>query len=191
MATKNGEGSSDNTEYGAIKDEMQDEEKIKPQLATCFGFFLVHKIVTVLSLFSLAVAQFLPSPHDGGIPFFTMLLRLYIFVGCMIGIIVELDTSEVTLVKKIPSMESWVVRGSLYLFLGLIATEESTVSLKDLGNTSQFFSIVIANFVSAILWVSAIGVVTSGVLYVVMGLLMLKGLREKYEREHNMNENGG
>jgi len=45
--------------------------------------------------------------------------------------------------------------------------------------------------VSAILWVSAIGVVTSGVLYVVMGLLMLKGLREKYEREHNMSESGG
>lgn len=144
MATKNGE-SSDNIEYGAIKDEVQDEEKIKPQLATCFSFFLVHKIVTVLSLFSLAVAQFLPSPHDGGIPIFTMLLRLYIFVGCLIGIIIELDTSEATLVKKIPSLESWIVRGSLYLFLGLIATEESTVSLKKLG-TSQFFSIVRFNF---------------------------------------------
>lgn len=43
---------------------------------------------------------------------------------------------------------------------------------------------------SAILWISAVGVVTSGVLYVVMGLLMLKGLKEKYEREHTVNESG-
>lgn len=189
MDIHDGAGSLDNTIYGAmnkeeIRDGVEEEESDQPQLPACSVLFRIHNVIAILSLSSLSVAQLLPSPHDSGIPFLKILLRFYIFLGCIIGVVIELDRSRLTLVNIFPSMESWVVRGVVYLFLGLVATEESTVSLKNLDSAQQFLSLVIANLVSAILWVSASGVIISGILYIIMGLLMMKGLKEKYEQEN-------
>ena len=143
MAIRDGEGPVDNAKYGAMnREEVEEEEQDKPQLATCFVFFRVHNIIAVLSLSSLAVAQCLPSPHDGGILFLNTLLRVYIFVGCIIGLATELDGSAVPVANMCTSMESWVVRGIVYIFLGLIATEESTVSLKNIDGAGHFLSLV-------------------------------------------------
>ncbi len=79
-----------------------------------------------------------------------------------------------------------MARGAFYLFLAVIATEESTVDVDDtkihkddgLAWTGQHLTALLLN-------IAAGGLLVSGLLYIIMGLFCLKGLKERCEREND------
>jgi hypothetical protein len=86
-------------------------------------------------------------------------------------------------------MKDWLARGAFYLFLAVIATEESTIDVGDDTNTNihkdDGLTWAGQRLTSLILNIAAGGLFVSGCLYVIMGLFSLKGLKERCEREND------
>ena len=78
-------------------------------------------------------------------------------------------------------------KGFSYVFLGLVGTQEGTLTIRDYKNEGDFddvLSKVGANLASFLLWTSSLALAFSGILYMLMGLLMLRGLRDKHEKDY-------
>ena len=160
----------------------EEDEEYKP--STCFIFFRIHGIICTTSLGIMALAQFLPLPHNQPFIYIT-LLRFYVLLGSCVGIVVELDISEWFLENAVPLLDNWCIRGAFYLLLGLVATGESSVSLKDFSNGFiKVLSSIGEHFVSMLLWISASGLIISGFVYIILGLFCLKGCKDRIDAEH-------
>ena len=83
----------------------------------------------------------------------------------------------------VPSFDSWIYRGFLYSFVGLIGVEMSKSTLVD-SEDSDAMSV---QSKSLLLAVASYSMFSMGVLYVLMGCLCLRCLseraRKKYERD--------
>lgn len=83
-----------------------------------------------------------------------------------------------------PILNEWLSRGAFYLFLAVIATEQSTVDIDDSkiededSRSGQLFTALLLN-------ISAGGLFVTGCLYITMGLFCMKGLKERSEREND------
>ena len=100
-------------------------------------------------------------------------LRVYIFLLSVMFILSEFRVKR--FFKLVPSLESWVYRGFLYSFVGLIAVQQSYASL-----TLEYHEIegIPQKAMFLTLKVSAYGMFFLGILYMLMGILCLKRLRE-------------
>lgn len=156
---------------------------------TMYIFFQIHTMVTVISLALLTIAQALPPPHQRPI-LITAIVHFYAVIASVIGIIVELDLSDLFVSKIVPLLDKWVVRGLFYIFLGAFTMDESTFvsRVHNHGNGDNFghgteeegfFYDLGARVSSAILWVSCLGLLISGLLYILMGSLFMKRLKKK------------
>ena len=112
-----------------------------------------------------------------------------LFDSHYIGAITELELSQWLIDRVAPVMKDWLARGAFYLFLAVIATEESTIDVGDDTNTNihKDDGLMWAGqrLTSLILNIAAGGLFVSGCLYVIMGLFCLKGLKERCEREND------
>jgi hypothetical protein len=166
------------------------ESKVK--LPLLYIFFRIHNTICVLSLALVIVAQALPPPHHRLI-FVTALVHFYALCASTIGIIIELDISEWFMQHVVPILERWFVRGLFYVFLGLFAMEESFFSDDGTDALHSFGSRLSSSF----LWISSLGLLFSGSLYLIMGAFFMQALKKRSEEEYerrlketlNINEN--
>ncbi len=75
--------------------------------------------------------------------------------------------------KIAPILKNLLIRGGFYLFLAIVASEESTETTGKEGHLT-----------SLILQIAGIGFLISGSIYMLMGLCCLKGLRDRTEKEN-------
>jgi hypothetical protein len=158
------------------------------QRSPCYMFFHTHYIFTIISLAMLNLAQYLPTPRNLPFPV-TILLNAYMSLGTILCLIIELDDSKWIINNILPSMESWIVRGSVYLLMGLIGVEQSSVSIHDFRDISRnggngVFNTIAAHFASLVLYTFGFTLMGCGFLYVVEGVFCLKRLREKIENDY-------
>jgi hypothetical protein len=188
--------------------EDQVRETNPPSAA--FLFFRLHSFIGIFSLFLMAMAQGFPSPHEK-LEVISILQEFYILLACAVskeffcctfcnrtrgsdsfclfnsfqlGAITELELSQWLIDRVAPVLKDWIARGAFYLFLAVIATEESTIDgdeakiHKDDSFGDQYLTALLLN-------ISALGLVVAGCLYIIMGLFCMKGLKERCEREND------
>lgn len=161
--------------------EDQVRETNPPSAA--FLFFRLHSFIGIFSLFLMAMAQGFPSPHEK-LEVISILQEFYILLACALGAITELELSQWLIDRVAPVLKDWIARGAFYLFLAVIATEESTIDgdeakiHKDDTFGDQYLTALLLN-------ISALGLVVAGCLYIIMGLFCMKGLKERCEREND------
>jgi len=175
--------------YGSNKDSLSDdtegEQSLSPRPNACLVFFNLHSSLATVSLFLLAISQVLPSPINLPV-FLSLLMKVYLFFGCLCCVLIEVEFSQWFL-DLMPIMRNWVFRGFSYVFLGLVGTQEGTLTIRDYKSDGAFddvLSSVGANLASFLLWISSLALVLSGILYMIMGLFMLRGLRDKHEKDY-------
>jgi len=101
-----------------------------------------------------------------------------------IGVVTEMEISQWLVDRIAPALKDWFARGAFYLFFAVIATEESTIDTDD-SKIVDGGSLTEERFTALLINIAAGGFVCSGLLYLVMSLFCLKGLKESSEREND------
>ena len=94
----------------------------------------------------------------------------------------ELELSQWLVDNIAPVLKDWFARGAFYLFFAVIATEESSIDTDD-SKISDGKGLTAERVTALLLNIAAGGLLCSGLLYIIMALFCLKGLKEKSERE--------
>lgn len=157
----------------------------------CHSVFIAISTFSGISLVCLLVSQFAPLLFQS-LRGLQLALRCYIGFFALLLILVEFD-APFAFITESEAITSWVSRGIIHSFLGLINQEESVTvvqiaveSYNITGEVDDFESAELSGaqmfqfFQSTASWM----MVASGLIYVLMGLLCLDGLREKYEVQY-------
>lgn len=188
------------TEYGSIPTEIKDELPIinndlddapeRPKIDPCLWVFHFIEGITAISailLFSTQIAPFLfvRAKHlNKDLGFVAIIERLYISVFCILVVITE-SRVPIPLVRDSQILQQYISRGFLYSFIGIICLEEahSERVLGLLTDTAGFHILWAALFMEVSAW-SMLGM---GMLYMALGILCMKILRDRMaEREERI-----
>ena len=165
-------------------------EETKPHVPTqnpCLYLFHLLEGVAVATALCLLATQVIPLcfvkasslAHQFGL---SLVLKVYISLFCVLFIITELNL-PIPLVRSSPLLQTYLSRGFLYSFLGLICVEESySERVKDILNhgKDEFHVGWLAIFMQITSWF----MLAIGVLYMLLGLCCLKRVRDRMkERE--------
>uniref|UniRef100_A0A7S2DYH6 Uncharacterized protein n=1 Tax=Helicotheca tamesis TaxID=374047 RepID=A0A7S2DYH6_9STRA len=150
-----------------------------PRRTTCHVLFILVSTATVIASACLAISQAFP---DLSVGFLHNVLRVYIFIFCLLFILTELELKW--FMDRMPSLQNWILKGWIYSFVGVIGAEEAT-SVQVQGLMSEKFNSQAAgNAVSIFIRASSWAMAVCGALYFLMGLLCMKGLRDKHRRQY-------
>uniref|UniRef100_A0A7S1ZES8 Uncharacterized protein n=1 Tax=Ditylum brightwellii TaxID=49249 RepID=A0A7S1ZES8_9STRA len=150
-----------------------------PRRTNCHVVFILVSTATVIASTCLAISQAIPVLSVG---ILHNILRIYIFIFCFIFILTELELKWFE--EKIPSLQNWMLRGWIYSFVGIIGAEEAT-SVQVQGLMSEKFqSVAAGHVVSIFLRVSSWAMAICGALYFLMGLICMKGVRDKHREQY-------
>lgn len=159
-----------------------------PRVNPCLWLFHLLQGVAVLTAFCLLATQLIPivivliSNYHDPLGFLNLALKAYISLFCIVFIFVETGV-PVPLVRDSPLLQSYISRGFIYSFLGLICVEESySERVKDLvqHGKDEFH----VGWVSIFMQISSWFMLGVGSLYMLMGIFCLKGMRDRmHEKE--------
>lgn len=159
--------------------------------ACCHSVFIAISTFSGFSLVCLFCSQFAPLLFLS-LRGLQLALRCYIGFFALLLILVEFD-APFSFLTDSEAITNWVSRGILHSFLGLINQEESvtvvqaavesyniTGEVDDFENAKLTGARIFQFFQLTTSWM----MVASGLVYVMMGLLCLDNLKEKYEAQY-------
>jgi len=129
---------------------------------------LFDSLLLVIPLF------FAPLKAQG---YFDLALKVYVALFCLLFILVECDT-PIPLIRNSDLLQSYLSRGFLYSFLGLICLEEAySERVKEMvsSHADEFHVAWASLFMQISSWL----IFACGIFYMLMGLCCLKRLRDK------------
>jgi len=148
-------------------------------------FFDCVSSVTALSALCMGLSQVLPMffVDEGEIGPVQMALRVYMTLFCVGVIVAEL---ECLLINRMPLLHSWLVRGIVYSFLGIVGMEESVAVKFDLNNDDDSsVPTTREGHASLFIKLSSYAMTALGVLYFLMGCLCMRRLRDNCRTKYN------
>ena len=142
-----------------------------------FWWIIFHTLRLAAVLISLAmiVAQGLTLVVlDEGV--FEGILRLYIFVFCVLFMLAELEYFQ----DKIPFLVGWIHRGVMYSFIGVIGVEEaSNVKITRNAITHKVKESFVGRISATYVWTASVVMFCLGLVYMLLGAFCL---RKVYDR---------
>lgn len=177
----------DAAEYGAVTgvcgggagddDGATPADPVCSFTGTCHLFFAAYTTVAIVALLCMAAAQIsLLTKKD--VAFLQVSLRFYIVVFCLLFVLVETDAPRAVM-RGLPT-KNWLMRGWIYSFLGLVGMEEAYSNL--VAGDSE--NIIGSDLISVFVQLSSWGMVIVGCGYFLMGLLCLRGLKDRVEEDY-------
>ena len=159
------------------------KQKVRP--TCCHSVFIFFNTYSAISLVLLVISQFAPF-YFIKIEGLHLYLRIYIAFFSFILFLIELEVPYFAGQNGLS--ENWILRGIFHSFLGLINQEESLVISSEAKNnlkiSNQDDLTEAEILIELLVQVSSYMMVISGILYGLMGLLCLKGVKEKYQQSY-------
>lgn len=182
----------DEEEHDNISSVLSEDDSLtcltmdgKPHLPTrnwCLEFFRLVSGVTILASLGLLATQLLPVilvplKQQG---YFDLALKVYVACFCFLFIMVELD-APLPAVRNSQLLQTYLSRGFLYSFLGLICLQEAySERVKDMMVHADEFHVAWA---SLFMQISSWLITACGLFYMLMGLCCLKKLRDRIRKK--------
>jgi hypothetical protein len=184
---ENGGGDGDEEE-GVMDEDTFNERTGRPSKPTRHWivriFFTVETYAIATNL-TLLVSQALPlvsvpwAESDPGY----LALKIYLCVFALLFLFVEIDHSSIPFLRKASFLKTFVSRGFLYSFFALVCFDEadSEKAYKALEEKNkQEASIFRVSWYALINQIAAASLLALGLLYVLMGILCLQRVRNRY-----------
>lgn len=166
------------------RDEDEGTENKKswvPAWSDSPGLFVLISMFAVASCLCMIVSQIIPflvvdvSILEG-------LLRIYIIVFTIVFCLAEMEISYV--VNHLASMQNWIVRGLMYSFLGLIGENEARSVMEYRAVKGHLRTSIDSKMASIFITVSSWAMVVAGIIYFIMGICMMKKLRDGHRQRN-------
>jgi len=142
----------------------QQQAQLRPRRDCALTLFLLISACTALSAVSVAVAQVLSIAFTKGLTAAGIAIRCY---GVVLSAGVVFGEMEWNPIREFVLVQNWFSRGLAYIFVGLLALEETDE--KGLSNATAEMFVSFA----------ALGLVVLGMLYSLMGICCLKRIRDQ------------
>lgn len=145
----------------------------------CHSFFILISSYSSISLACLLISQFAPLKFVK-IRGLELALRCYIGLFSIILLMAEMNAPFDFLTEN-QLLGNWISRGVIYSFMGLVNKEES-VTIGNMNHNRK--KITAADIFEIFQAVSSWMMVASGLLYAIMGLLCLRSMKDRCEKEY-------
>lgn len=187
-------------EYGSVPTQIKDDLPIinndlddapkRPNIDPCLWVFHFIEGITAISALLLCVTQLVPflfvkaKSLNKDLGFVAIIERIYVSVFCVLVVITE-SRAPIPLVRDSQILQQYFSRGFLYSFIGIICLEEAySERVKGLLSETAGFHILWA---ALFMEVSAWSMLAMGMLYMTLGILCMKLLRDRMaEREERV-----
>ncbi|CAN0096446.1 unnamed protein product [Heterosigma akashiwo] len=146
--------------------------------------FLFINVVAIAAALSVATGQVMSVISDG-LTIQEMILRGYCFVFCLGIVLFEMEWTKP--IRDMILCHNWVLRGVMYVFVGLLGLEEETeeVAVSDAKSSDEASETPERNVVAtAVVELTAYIIIGVGLLYILMGVFCLKRLRDERLSKH-------
>jgi hypothetical protein len=170
-----------------VKAAMVDPETLKPhqpgQNACLWLFHLLEGIAVTASL-CLMVTQLVPVllvKSSSQIGILSLALRVYITIFCLLFICTETQL-PIPVVRQSQLLQTYVSRGFLYSFIGLICVEEA-YSERVKGIVSHVDDSFHIGWASVFMEVSSWLMLSTGAMYAFLGLFCCRRLRDRMKQK--------
>ncbi|EWM28473.1 Golgi apparatus membrane protein TVP15 [Nannochloropsis gaditana] len=137
----------------------------------CLSIFLAINAVCVLSALSVAVAEILSIVYHGLSPL-GIAIRVYGIVFSIGVVFTELGWTQA--VRDTWLLQNWISRGAIYTFVGLLSIKQ------EVEHEARI------NIVNVFIYCAGLGLIGLGVLYFVMGVFCLKGVRDRRAADYTI-----
>ncbi|CAN0089687.1 unnamed protein product [Ectocarpus sp. 12 AP-2014] len=131
---------------------------------------LLLNAITVIAALGVGVAQGMVLGYHKDLSPESVAVRCYNILFCMLIIMAELEWT--TTVREMFVLHSWIPRGVVYSFVGVLVLEEEDEKGLDLGGFGLYITIIA--------WI----MVGIGALYFLLGLCCVKRIRDKKMARH-------
>merc|ERR1712146_303407 len=141
----------------------------------CLSFFLLINICSILFAFGVIIAQMGTIIYDGRSLFSmpqTVALRTYGVVFACIIILTELRWTR--MINESTFLQNWVTRGLFYIFVGLLTLEQN----------QEKAIVILPPWILFYIKIVGLILITIGILYMIMGLMCLRRLKDRKEAEY-------
>ncbi|CAB9519007.1 expressed unknown protein (Partial), partial [Seminavis robusta] len=154
-----------------------------PKRNWCVEYFRVVSTITGISSLGLLATQmiplfFAPLKSQG---YFDLALKFYVSLFCILFLLVE-SNAPIPFLRNSPILQTFISRGFLYSFLGLICLEEAyseRVKTMVSAHADQFH----VAWASLFMQISAWFIFGCGIWYMLMGFCCLKRLRDRVKKK--------
>ena len=157
----------------------------RPKRHCCVQMFFAIASYAIASNLALLVSQILPLffvPIDSS-DIGYVALKVYICIFSIIFIVVELDHPSIPFFRKASFLKTFVSRGFLYTFFGLVCFEEAdsekAYKALEAKNTEAVGVFEVAWF-ALFNQIAAFSLIALGILYFLMGIFCLQRVRNGY-----------
>jgi hypothetical protein len=158
-----------------------------PNQTPCLWIFHTLEGVAVISALCLLMSQAIPvalvaaTSSEVQMSFLSVALKVYISLFCVAFVLVELNLA-IPFLRTSELLQSFLSRGFIYSFLGLICVEEAySERVKDIVShgKDEFHVGWLAIFMQISSWF----MLSVGALYMLLGVFCLKGLRDRMHKK--------
>lgn len=161
-----------------------------PRQNPCLWIFHLLQGVAVVSALCLLITQAIPialavaTSYPDEMNFLGLALKVYISLFCILFVLVEANVNF-PFIRTSPLLQTFLSRGFIYSFLGLICVEEAySERVKDLvSHGKDAFHV---GWLAIFMQISSWFMLGVGTMYMLLGVFCLKGLRDRmHQREHD------
>ena len=157
-----------------------------PKRSCCHKIFILLNVVAVTACLCMGLSQVLPLILFWRPALVEVVLRSYLAFFCILFIIGEIE-APVPFIRSSESLHNFITKGVLFIFLAVVGLEQSLVSStqirKDVDKMLKPYGEDVAEGAGQVaivfIEVSSWFMLGVGILYVVLGLLCMKGLRDR------------
>mmetsp|Transcript_16557 Transcript_16557/g.23356 ORF Transcript_16557/g.23356 Transcript_16557/m.23356 type:complete len:309 (-) Transcript_16557:38-964(-) len=163
----------------------------KPIMLRLFNIFETFGVITCLRLLVMQLAPLFLVPLNQ-FSWLQIALRLYVSLCCMVFAVVEMEL-PFPFIKEGKTFQSWISKGFLYLFIGLVGMEESyMVLVEDLQQQEkthfrqkhQYDEVHVSSWAALAISGASLVMVVLGCLYVLFGLCCMRKWRDTLRHDY-------
>lgn len=142
--------------------------------------FVLISMIALLACTSMVIAQLLPF-FFAKIGLLQACLRVYMILFTVVFILAEVEVPYIA--KNVSSLQNWVLRGLMYSFIGLIGAEEARSVVEYKAVKGKLKTGMNTKMVSVFIEASSWAMVVVGLIYLLMGILRLKRIKDNRRKK--------
>mmetsp|Transcript_15924 Transcript_15924/g.22147 ORF Transcript_15924/g.22147 Transcript_15924/m.22147 type:complete len:257 (+) Transcript_15924:117-887(+) len=186
-----GDGDNNTSKNKDGTDDTTEQPPSKPIILRVFNLFETFGVITCLRLLAMQLAPLFFTPLDQ-FSWLQIWLRCYVSLCCLLFALVEIEV-KLPFIQDNNILQSWIGKGFLYLFIGLVGLEERYIVLVEdiqqqekahIRSKHAYDEIHVDSWAALAIAGASFFMVILACLYVLLGMCCMRKWRDTMRQEY-------